>query len=123
MIHRLRQRIARDRRLVALLCLAVVLQGLAYGAWHFHASGHDGSHAASAHMEHAEAHQASHADAVEIESLALLKFFGGGLGLILMVSLLIALPRKQAIRPALTTPALRSSSPRLRPPERAPPLA
>ncbi|WP_410473512.1 hypothetical protein [Guyparkeria sp. TX1] len=123
MIHRLRQRIAQARLLVGLLCVAVMLQGLVFGAWHIHASGDHGNLATPAHMEHAESHQANHADAVEIESLALLKFFGGGLALLVLVALLIVLPRTQAIRPPLATYAPGSSLLRLRPPERAPPLA
>ncbi|TKA91887.1 hypothetical protein FAZ79_00860 [Guyparkeria sp. SB14A] len=123
MIHRLRQRIAQARLPVGLLCVAVMLQGLVFGAWHIHASGDHATLATPAHMEHAEAHQSTHADAVEIESFALLKFFGSGLGLLVLVALLLVLPRAQAIRPPLATSAPGSSLLRLRPPERAPPLA
>ncbi|MCL7744376.1 hypothetical protein LV476_05355 [Guyparkeria hydrothermalis] len=124
MIQRLQQQIARHRRLVGLLCLTVVLQTLWCCAWHIHTSPHVEAEAVgTTHLGHHESHADSPTDAVEVEPTAVLKFFSEGLGLIVVLSLLIALPMTQAIRAPLTTPALSSSRLRLRPPERAPPLA
>ena len=124
MIQRLRQQIARHRRLVGLLCLTVVLQTLWCCAWHIHTAPHaEAEQVGTTHLGHDESHADSPTDAVEVEPTAVLKFFSDGLGLIVVLSLLIALPLTRAIRPPLTTPTLSSSRLRLRPPERAPPLA
>lgn len=77
----------------------------------------------TAHLGHDESHAGSPTDTVEVEPTAVLKFFSDGLGLILVLSLLIALPRTQAIPLPLTASPLRLSRLRLRPPERGPPLA
>ncbi|HSH85339.1 MAG TPA: hypothetical protein VK979_09325 [Guyparkeria sp.] len=117
MIQSLRQQLAGQRRLVALLCLVVALQSLWCCAWHFHTSPDDTGDDV-VHLIHAD----FHADVVEVESLAILKAFDGGLGLIVALSLLITLPRPAALRAPLAIAAPCLPRPRLRPPERAPPL-
>lgn len=124
MIQRLQQQIARHRRLVGFLCLTIVLQTLWCCAWHIHTSPHaEAEMVGTTHLGHTESHADSPTDAVEIEPTAVLKFFSDGLGLIVFLSLLIALPLTEAIRAPLTTLRPHSIRLRLRPPERAPPLA
>lgn len=124
MIQRLKQRIARHRRLVGLLCLTVVLQTLWCCAWHIHTSAHAETElVGTTHLGHDESHVDSPTDAVEVEPTAVLKFFSDGLGLIVILSLLTALSLAQAIRAPRTTATPCASRLRLRPPERAPPLA
>ena len=124
MIQRLQQQIARHRRLVGLLCLTIVLQTLWCCAWHIHTAPHaEAETVGTTHLGHDKSHLDSPTDTVEVEPTAMLKFFSDGLGLIVILSLLVALPLAQAIRPLLTAPKLSSSRLRLRPPERAPPLA
>ena len=106
------------------MCLTVVLQTLWCCAWHIHTAPHAAAEeVGTTHLGHHKSHADSPTDAVEVEPTAVLKFFSDGLGLIVMLSLLIALPLAQTIRAPRTTPSLRSSRLRLRPPERAPPLA
>ena len=106
------------------MCLTVVLQTLWCCAWHIHTAPHAAAEeVGTTHLGHDESHADSPADTVEIEPTAVLKFFSDGLGLIVVLSLLVALPLTQTIRPPLTTSPLSSSRLRLRPPERAPPLA
>ena len=124
LIQRLQQRIARHRRLVGLLCLTIVLQTLWCCAWHIHTAPHaEADSVGTTHLGHHESHADSPTDTVEVEPTAVLKFFSDGLGLIVVLTLLLALPLKQAIRAPLTTSPLTFSRLRLRPPERAPPLA
>ncbi len=124
MLQRLQQQIGRHRHLVGLLCLAVVLQTIWCCAWHIHTAPHaETEEVGTTHLGHDESHADSPTGAVEVEPTAVLKFFSDGLGLIVILTLLIALPLTLAIRPPLTTSALTTSRLRLRPPERAPPLA